>query len=155
MFRIFSYMRGLNTQLLNMQIEVFLAWAIPNRIATENFRPWLNLFVSKIGKRDVMEIKDEDVDVFLGDVYAIENTSYRKNEAKRAIQSFRRFYMARSKNGKTRMGAGRPPKQEGIDRVRELRSLKEPMSFREIARALNQDVRQVYRWWKYTRDANK
>jgi len=127
-----------SNNLLCQQMEVFLNWSIKNKIGTAGYREWLELFVQRTCKADVCDMTNDDVDLFLQEVYNRENATYRKVQAKTAILSFIRYYMARSKNGKKQLTRGRPPAYEQYKRVGELRGkLGEAISFAEIGMLLN------------------
>ena len=144
-------MKRLNKILLNKQMDVYLQWGIRNHVASSGYRFWLDLFCKKTHRTDVLDITEEDIDLFFQMVDNVENARYRKNEARKAILGFTRYYMARTKNGKTRIGRGRPQRTEQVERVKMMREMDEPMTFREIARALKADVGQVYKWFTYAK----
>jgi DNA-binding transcriptional regulator YiaG len=54
----------------------------------------------------------------------------------------------RMKKSKLKVITGRPPMLEHIMRVKELRDKKQ-LSFRDIAKLLESDVKTVYRWYHY------
>lgn len=144
----------ISNKLLNLQMEVFLEWGKRHNTTSMNYREWIELFIQDTEKQDVLDITSKDVDQFVDKRYDVIKTKGTEIAARKALSSFLRFYIARSKNGTKRMRSGRPVEShEEINMVGELRTLTtKPPSFRAIARMLNADVRQIYRWYKAYND---
>lgn len=139
-------MKALNKKLLEKQIDVFLCCA---ENATAGYKEWLDYFIKWTHKENILHVSNDDVDLFLQQVDNEENATYRKTEARRAIFSFRRYYMARSKNGKIRMREGRPPHISQIEKAQKYRKHNK-LSLNEIGKLLGGiDKSQIHRWLKY------
>lgn len=133
--------------LLDKQIDVFLSWAIKKNTGSSSYKEWLDLFCRFTAKTDILDVTDEDVDLFMEMVDNIENGQYRKNEAYKAIFGLRRYYMARGKNGNIKLKEGRPPRVDKIEKVQEYR--KKGLAYRDIAKLVGSHLSLVYRWSKY------
>lgn len=140
-------------RLLDEQIDVYLAWGKKTGTVSSSYREYLNHFKKFIKKDDVLDISDEDVDFFLEKEYSKENSQYARDTIKRVIYCFRKFYMARSKNGKAKLGRGRPPAIAHYERVGELKTiLGDKITFSEIGAILNPekpvDKSLVWHWYQ-------
>jgi hypothetical protein len=135
-------------ELLEWQTWVYAEWGIRSGVLSHSALPWFDLFVTYTARTDVLDVTDADEDAFVDYIYSKNYTSYFVNEARKAIRQLRKYYMARSKNGRERLKAGRPPHMDKVEAVMELRSLKTPLPFRAISRAIGVDVHQIYKWYK-------
>jgi hypothetical protein len=144
-------MSKIDKTLLRKQIEVFLSHSKRDGRYSYSYDEWLEYFCRRSPKEDVLDICDSDVDLFLEWVDNVEPTQFQRLNARKAIYSFRRYYMARTKNGRARLRAGRPPLVDQHNRVGELKE-KNGLSFRQIGVLLNPkkpvDVGLVYRWYR-------
>lgn len=134
-------------KLLEAQIEVFLEWGRRNSIASVSYKEWLDLFAVSTGKHDILDITEEDIDLFIKKRQDIIRTQYNEQNARKALRAFRKFYMARSKNGREKLREGRPPHTDEINQAKKYRGM--GLSFREISKLMSKNVSLVHRWVGY------
>lgn len=137
--------------LIEQQIEVFLEWGRRAGITPEYYREWLGLFVRVINKKDIMEVVQEDVDLFMQRVYDSHDSSHYQKQAQTSVRAIIRFYMARSKNAAKRVGRGRPLHIDQIKKAQDYKK-KNKLSLTEIGKLLGGDKpidkSQISRWLK-------
>lgn len=139
--------------LLKSQAEVFLEWGRRNSVASLSYRYWLEMFIQDTHYTDVIDVKLEDIDLFVGKRQDIIRTKYTEQSARRALVSFLRFYMARSKNGKLRMREGRPPHISEIAKTQQYRKMGLPL--KDISKLMGKNISLIHRWIKYPLDKLK
>lgn len=139
-----------NRAQLDLQIEVFISWGLRNKRICPSAKEWLIQLGKYTKKKDVYDITDQDVEDFKQMVYDTTISNYALIRADRAVNSFRRYYMTRTKPTIEKRGKGRPPKVDKILKVQEYR--KKGITFRDIATLLDANVSLVHRWAKYRLD---
>lgn len=106
---------------------------------------WVQMFCEHTNVADIEESTDYDLQVFLDWVGDTFRTEHAVLQARRAVNKIRRFYRAQ-----THRGQRNPIHWDSVQKVKELRD-EHGMSFRGIAEVLGKDVRQIHRWYSYTR----
>lgn len=107
---------------------------------------WIALFCQRGKINNIEESTDFDVTVFLEWVKEQYHTQHAVLQAQRAVNKIRRFYRAR-----THRGQRNPIHWDSVKRVQELRD-EHGLSYRSIAEILGKDVRQIHRWYSYTKN---
>lgn len=108
---------------------------------------WIMEFRKRFDIESVFDITDEHVGQFEDMIMDEYKTEYAAFSARRAVVKFKRHFMARSHRINPRID------WDMVKKVKEMRS--NPingryMTFRAIAEALDKDVRQIYRYYKYS-----
>lgn len=145
-----------NKTLLEKQIEVYLEWSRRNNVASSSYREWLDLFVLRSEKRDILDVTSSEVEIFLNENQDVIKTQFSRHTARKALTGLLRFYMARSKNGRGKLKIGRPPHLDEIAEVQRYRKMKDakgnPLSFRAIVKIMEKPIGLVHKWSKYPLD---
>lgn len=130
--------------LLDSQIEVFFSWnEREGKTYSFEYLKDLHRYTD-----DVMELTNEDILDFLGQVSDNYKTEYSVDSARRTLNALRRFYMARG-NG-VKMPVGRPPLVEKIEKAKKYRGM--GYSMRKIAKLISSDVAWVHKAVNYNPD---
>ena len=123
--------------LLEEQVDVFIDWTTRHGTGTSSYREWLDLFVRHTERKNVEDIELLDVDLFLEKVQNIARTQFTQQLARKALLSFRKFYMARSRNGNSKLGRGRPAAIDQYYKVGEYKTKNQGLTYKEIGILLN------------------
>ena len=143
---IFMFNRLLKRRLYN-QVDEYLVWrARTSKITSDVYSRYLLDFAKFTDAICVSEITDERIESFVKTLI----TEYDRITFEKAMRGLIRYDNLNKKCYAMRMSN---LKVKHARRVKELR--KKDLSFREIARVLDVDVRQVYRWWSYDVDGKK
>lgn len=150
LIKYFGCMKALDKSLLEAQAKVFFVASRRTGRISAFSEEWLEFFIKHSTKTDIMDVTDEDVEFFIQLVYNKTNTEYEPRHARKSINGFRRYYMARSKNIPLR-GKGRPRHLDKEDEVAKYHD-ENKLSFRKIGVLLNPkepvDVSQVFVWYR-------
>lgn len=152
-------MRKLEKTVLVSQINVFLQWCERSGISASNYEEYLWEFKDYTSRTDALDITKTDLERYLAHIHESSGgVTYRVISARKAIQQLMKFYTARSKNGRKRLGAGRPPKLDDAKAVFDYRGLRdkrgEPvLSFAQIGRIMGKDKGRIWNLYKMAKSA--
>lgn len=147
------------------QIEEFIAWKSDRCSMSQEDKNVLYDFARRSSKKDVKDISVEDIVSYIEHLKSIHQTQHPLDRAIITIRSFLRYFRARKyisikadeinvdltvadativemqKNKKI----GRPLDLATREKVKLLRSIENPPSFRQIARVIGKDVSTVHK----------
>lgn len=144
---------SMKKNILEEQVSVFLEWTRRNSGASLSYQEWLAQFMEYTEKTDIVDVSYEEVDLFVQKVYNERNSSLAPINARKAVNSLMRFYMARSKNGKSKLGKGRPLHIGEIEQTQKYRKM--GLTFKEVSKLMGKNVSLVHRWAMRKLDSQK
>lgn len=140
------------------QIEQFVAWkAINYPYASDNDRENLTKFVKETGISSIEYIRPDHIEFFRRFIFDACGSMYFSSQAEKSIKNFVRHHHARERlpqydvhGNILKMKRGPAPHYNKIIEVRKLKA--KNLSFRQIAKLLDCDVKTVFRWYMYDVD---
>lgn len=119
----FGCMRKLDKKLLEKQIEVFLEWTRRKNLTGLYYANYLGEFARFTSKEDILDIKDDDLDLWIAHLFESRHTQHERLDGKRAVEALVRFYRARGVNGAKKESRGRPMDISGREQVQKYRNM--------------------------------
>lgn len=134
-------------KVLYLQIGEYLDWKLLSR-GSDTHRDWLYRFAQFTKARSLQGISDREVGQFI----LSQNGVYGRMAARKALSGLLKYRLPLSEAAENAIFdgmnlGGRPINFTAVKKVKQLRKAK--ISFRDIAKIMGSDVKQVYRWATY------
>lgn len=137
--------------LLRKQADVYIAWGRRNDKVPYSYDGWIQLFINTLAKTDIMDVDEKDIEKFLsGPAFQVSRMPSERITSRKAVEGFKNYYEARTKNGKNRRQVGRPAHLSEIERVKLYRKM--GLKYKEIERLTGKKISILHRWIHYKLD---
>lgn len=136
-------MSRLENKLLSKQIEVFLEWCRRSNLTGASYREFLAEFAGFTLKEDIMDVSDEDVELWIAHLLETQNAQYQRLNGKKAVEALIRFYKARGVNGRKKEARGRPMDISGREQATKYRNM--GLTLRETAKLTGKNLSWIHR----------
>lgn len=136
-------MRRLDKKLLKKQIEVFLEWSRRSNIQGSSYLSYLEEFSDFSSKEDIMDVQNEDVEIWIAHLFEHYDSLYERLAGKRAVEALIRFYKARGVQGRRNESRGRPMDISGREQAKKYRNM--GLTLRETAKLTGKHITWIHR----------